>query len=74
MTGLSKKRIRLHDSGYRVFVAVNGIDFRVSGVLTPKGSNGTQDQDDIVIAPITAVQDTLRVFSGLTINCATLQS
>jgi putative ABC transport system permease protein len=40
-------------------VQFNGIDFRVSGVLTPKGSNGTQDQDDIIIAPITAVQDTL---------------
>jgi putative ABC transport system permease protein len=40
-------------------VQFNGIDFTVSGVLTPKGSNGAQDQDDIVIAPITAVQDTL---------------
>ncbi|MDQ1458378.1 MAG: putative transport system permease protein, partial [Actinomycetota bacterium] len=40
-------------------VQMNGIDFRVTGVLTPKGSNGTQDQDDIIIAPITAVQDTL---------------
>ena len=40
-------------------VQFNGIDFRVVGVLTPKGSNGAQDQDDIVIAPITAVQDTL---------------
>ena len=37
----------------------NGIDFHVIGVLTPKGSNGIQDQDDIVITPITAVQDTL---------------
>jgi hypothetical protein len=27
VTGLSKKRMRLHDSGYRVFAAVNGIDF-----------------------------------------------
>jgi putative ABC transport system permease protein len=40
-------------------VQMNGIDFRVTGVLTPKGSNGTQDQDDIIIAPITAIQDTL---------------
>jgi putative ABC transport system permease protein len=40
-------------------VQFNGIDFRVMGVLTPKGSNGAQDQDDIVITPITAVQDTL---------------
>jgi putative ABC transport system permease protein len=40
-------------------VQFNGIDFTVTGVLTPKGSNGAQDQDDIVITPITAVQDTL---------------
>ncbi|HUI47486.1 MAG TPA: ABC transporter permease [Acidimicrobiia bacterium] len=40
-------------------VQFNGIDFQVIGVLTPKGSNGLQDQDDIVITPITAVQDTL---------------
>jgi putative ABC transport system permease protein len=40
-------------------VQFNGIDFTVTGVLTPKGSNGAQDQDDVVIAPITAVQDTL---------------
>ena len=40
-------------------VQFNGIDFHIIGVLTPKGSNGTQDQDDIIIAPITAVQDTL---------------
>jgi putative ABC transport system permease protein len=40
-------------------VQFSGIDFRVAGVLTPKGSNGQQDQDDIVITPITAVQDTL---------------
>jgi putative ABC transport system permease protein len=40
-------------------VQLNGIDFHVAGVLTPKGSNGQQDQDDIVMTPITAVQDTL---------------
>jgi putative ABC transport system permease protein len=40
-------------------VQFNGIDFHVAGVLTPKGSNGQQDQDDIVMTPITAVQDTL---------------
>jgi putative ABC transport system permease protein len=31
----------------------------VIGVLKPKGTNGVQDQDDIVIAPVTAVQDSL---------------
>jgi putative ABC transport system permease protein len=40
-------------------VQFNGIDFQITGVLAPKGSNGAQDLDDIVIAPITAVQDTL---------------
>jgi putative ABC transport system permease protein len=40
-------------------VQFNGIDYTVIGVLAPKGSNGVQDQDDIVITPITAVQDTL---------------
>jgi putative ABC transport system permease protein len=40
-------------------VQFNGIDFHVAGVLTAKGSNGQQDQDDLVITPITAVQDTL---------------
>jgi putative ABC transport system permease protein len=40
-------------------VQFGGIDFHIIGVLTPKGSNGTQDLDDIVVAPITAVQDTL---------------
>jgi len=55
-------------------VQFNGIDFRVVGVLTPKGSNGAQDQDDIVIAPITAVQDTLAganaQLSNITIEAA----
>jgi putative ABC transport system permease protein len=31
----------------------------VVGVLKAKGTNGVQDQDDIVIAPVTAVQDGL---------------
>jgi putative ABC transport system permease protein len=40
-------------------VQVNGVGFQVVGVTAPKGSNGVQDADDIVMAPITAVQDTL---------------
>jgi putative ABC transport system permease protein len=40
-------------------VRVNGTAFTVVGVTAPKGSNGTLDQDDVVLAPITAVQDTL---------------
>jgi len=33
--------------------------WEVIGVLKPKGSNGIQDQDDIVLAPTSAVQDTV---------------
>ena len=40
-------------------VSFNGIAFEVVGVLAEKGSTGPQDQDDRVIAPATAVQDTL---------------
>jgi putative ABC transport system permease protein len=40
-------------------VLLNGSSFRVIGVLAAKGSNGIQDQDDVAIAPLTAVQDTL---------------
>jgi putative ABC transport system permease protein len=42
--------------------------FNVIGVLNAKGTNGTQDQDDVVLAPYTAVQDTL------TGNSSNLQS
>ena len=38
---------------------LNGISFRVIGVLESKGSNGFQDQDDVAIAPLSAVQDTI---------------
>jgi putative ABC transport system permease protein len=40
-------------------VRVNGTAFQVVGVTASKGSNGTTDQDDVVFAPLTAVQDTL---------------
>jgi putative ABC transport system permease protein len=40
-------------------ILLNGSGFRVIGVLAAKGSNGIQDQDDVAIAPLTAVQDTL---------------
>jgi putative ABC transport system permease protein len=40
-------------------VSFNGITFEVVGILAEKGSTGPQDQDDRVIAPATAVQDTL---------------
>jgi putative ABC transport system permease protein len=38
---------------------VNGSNFEVVGVLAPKGSNGTTNEDDVVMAPITTVQDAL---------------
>jgi putative ABC transport system permease protein len=46
-------------------VQVNGTDYTVAGVTAPKGSNGTQDQDDIAVAPLTAVQDTLSGYGGI---------
>ena len=41
----------------------NGKNFVILGVLTSKGSSGFQDQDDIVIIPLTTAQDE---FSGVT--------
>jgi putative ABC transport system permease protein len=41
----------------------NGKNFVVRGVLESKGSSGFQDQDDVVIAPLTTVEDE---FSGVT--------
>jgi putative ABC transport system permease protein len=40
-------------------IQVNGTNFQVIGVTASKGSNGTSNQDDTAIAPLTAVQDTL---------------
>ena len=45
---------------------VNGTTFQVVGVTKTKGSNGIQDQDDVVLAPLTAVQDTLTGYGALT--------
>jgi putative ABC transport system permease protein len=44
---------------------VNGTTFQVIGVTTSKGTNGVQDQDDVVLAPITAVQDSLAGYGSL---------
>ena len=40
-------------------VKVNGSNYEVVGVLAKKGTNGTTNQDDVVIAPITTVQESL---------------
>jgi putative ABC transport system permease protein len=40
-------------------IQINGTSFQVVGIQAAKGSNGNNDLDDFVIAPYTAVQDTL---------------
>jgi putative ABC transport system permease protein len=40
-------------------VKVNGGNYEVVGVLAKKGTNGTTNEDDVVMAPITTVQDSL---------------
>lgn len=40
-------------------VQLNSASFEVIGVLAPKGTSGVTNQDDVVIAPYTAVQDEL---------------
>ena len=43
---------------------LNGATYTVEGVLTSKGSNGLQDQDSIVLLPLTTAQDLLVGHSG----------
>jgi putative ABC transport system permease protein len=46
-------------------IQVNGTNFQVIGVTASKGSNGTANQDDAAIAPLTAVQDTLTGYGNV---------
>jgi len=46
-------------------VQVNGTNFEVIGVTNSKGSNGSTNQDDVAIAPLTAVQDTLTGYGSI---------
>ncbi len=46
-------------------VTVNGTRFDVIGVTDPKGSNGTSNQDDVAVAPLTATQDTLTGYGAV---------
>jgi putative ABC transport system permease protein len=46
-------------------VKVNGTSYTIVGVTASKGSNGTSNQDDVAIAPLTAVQDTLTGYGSL---------
>jgi putative ABC transport system permease protein len=51
---------------------VNGSNYEVVGVLAKKGSNGTSNQDDVVMAPITTAQTSL---TGVgTIDSITVQA
>jgi len=43
---------------------LNGVDYTVEGVLKSKGSNGFQDQDSVVLLPLTTAQDYLVGHSG----------
>lgn len=45
-------------------IKINNIPFRVIGVLKSKGSTGSLDQDDTVIAPITTIQSRFQVGSS----------
>jgi len=45
-------------------VKLNGIGFEVVGVLTAKGTNGFQDQDDIAIVPLSTAQDLITGVTG----------
>jgi putative ABC transport system permease protein len=46
-------------------VRIDGTSFEVIGVTTSKGSNGVQDQDDVVLAPLTTIQDTVSGYTSL---------
>jgi putative ABC transport system permease protein len=46
-------------------VRVNGASFEVIGETKAKGSNGIQDQDDVVIAPLTSVQDSVSGYDAI---------
>jgi len=45
-------------------ITVNGVQFQVVGVLKSKGNQGLSDQDDVAIAPISTVQNTLTGVNG----------
>jgi putative ABC transport system permease protein len=46
-------------------IKVNGANFTVVGVLAAKGASGTTNEDDVVMAPITTVQDSLSGYGAL---------
>jgi putative ABC transport system permease protein len=44
---------------------VNGTNYEVVGVLASKGSSGFSNEDDVVMAPITTVQDSLSGYGSI---------
>lgn len=46
-------------------IKANGVSFTVVGTLAPKGTNGTTNLDEIVIAPISAVEDSLTGYGSI---------
>ncbi len=46
-------------------VKVNGSNFEVVGVLASKGSNGATNEDDVVMAPISTVEDSLTGYGAI---------
>ena len=46
-------------------ITVDGVNFTVVGVLKAKGSSGFQDADDVAIAPLPAVQESLTGYGAL---------
>jgi putative ABC transport system permease protein len=51
---------------------IGGTTFQVVGVTVAKGSNGFQDQDDVVLAPITTLEDAVTGYGSL--NSITVQA
>ncbi|MDP9283508.1 MAG: ABC transporter permease [Actinomycetota bacterium] len=45
-------------------IQLNGTSYTIEGLLESKGSNGFQDQDSVVLLPLTTAQDTLVGHSG----------
>ncbi len=52
-------------------IRLRNVEFQVVGVLAPKGNNGFQDQDDIILIPFSAAQR--RLFGGTTVNQIQIQ-
>ncbi|MEV4423133.1 ABC transporter permease [Patulibacter sp. NPDC049589] len=46
-------------------VKINGIAFQIVGITAAKGASGATDNDDVVIAPVTTVQDSLAGYGSI---------